>query len=268
MIALAVVPIVLIALGVFVWRLVAAQVRELRAEEFRAPVAVPVIPAHHWQPALPADVAMSATGDGVTLPETAPPVLRTVLQYTGSARDSVVAPRSTTINGAAVVAFDHVFRTGTGRSGAEHVEHDACVKFTIGVHCPLTIVTARSASNESGFDFGPGFTRVQLPSDDFNRTYDVATQDEQFALHLFDPAMIEWFVADLRLHTIVFSGPDVLVSFSAPGGRSASLTVNGVPVSRLDPDITEPDLALPFVTGFLERLSVVVTSEFGAPASS
>ena len=149
-----------------------------------------------------------------------------------------------------------------------HIEHDACVKFAVDVPCPLTIVTARVGGNEHGITWGPDLRRVRLPSDDFNRTYNVSTHDTRFVLSLFDAAMIEWFLADLRLHTIVFSGTDVLVSFSAPGGRSVAMGINGVPVSLVDPEPTDPDLALSFVAGFLERIPPAVGSESGAPASS
>jgi len=266
MVALLMVAIVLVGAGLVAVRVGGPLLRDLRAAEYRDHVTLPVIPDHEWHAALPADVAMTV-GTGVTLPDDVPALLRTTLQYSGRARDNVVGPQSTTIHDTTVIAFDHVYRTSS-RGAHEQVEHDACVKFAVGVHCPLTIVTARSNHKEQGPDLGDGLTRVELPSDDFNRTYDVATQDTRFAFHLFDAPMIEWFLADLRLHTIVFSDTDVLVSFSAPGGRSSSLSVNGVPVSLVDPEPTDPDLALPFVAGFLERIPPVLTFEFGAPASS
>ena len=58
------------------------------------------------------------------------------------------------------------------------------------------------------------------------------------------------------------------ITYALPGSDNLALSVNGVPVSLVDPEPTDPDLALSFVAGFLERIPPVLTSELGASAPS
>jgi hypothetical protein len=111
-----------------------------------------------------------------------------------------------TRNGVEFCAFDYRYSTGSGKNRSTH-------RFAVVLaRVPLvfTPITIRPEGLWDRMKETIGVRDIQFESDDFNRTYHVRCEDEQFAFKLIHPKAIDFLMRTSKRHW-QFSGPMIML---------------------------------------------------------
>ena len=85
------------------------------------------------------------------------------------------------------------------------------VVLTLAANLPATAISPEGVGRKMLNALGVG-NDIQFESDEFNRAFQVLSQDRDFAYTLIDPGMMEWLMAHARGGRIEAIGPDVVIS--------------------------------------------------------
>jgi hypothetical protein len=112
-----------------------------------------------------------------------------------------------------VVLFDYQYEID--RTDAEGKRSTSTYRFSgvtveLGVRCPPAVIRRERVGTKLANALGLG-KDIQFESDEFNRSFEVRSDSQQFAFTLVDTAMMEWLMANAGDLDIQLDGSTIVV---------------------------------------------------------